>query len=242
MSDALRNGSAPASLRFGEVQKPKQQIESQIGDAITLGSLSAGTRLPSEAELAQQFGVSRHTVRDALRSLEARGLILKKPGAQGGSFVRSISEESLSEELGRVMQRMLSLGRIAYDELAEVRLHLEVPAIRLAAQNRTDEQLAQMWALVQEDETEPVDSSTRTNLHGLIAEASGNALLATFILALHHQAKDLLHLPLSEQVAHGSHRQHVDMVKAIEKQDPKAAEKALLKHLGYLKASAAGES
>jgi len=236
-SIGAKAGSLVAGFAPREILKPRAQIEAQIGSAITLGSLPVGTRLPSEAELANQFGVSRNTVREALRSLETRGLIVKKTGAQGGSFVRCISEESLSEELGRLMQRLLSLGRIAYEELAEVRLHLECPAIRLASQNRTEAQLAQMWSLVNEGDVQPANSTARTNLHGLIAEASGNALLATFILALHRQGQDLLYLPINPTMVRTNHKQHVGMVKAIERCDANAAEKALLKHLSYLKAS-----
>jgi len=232
----------PEDLGFSprEILKPRAQIEAQIGNAITLGRLAVGARLPSEAELASQFGVSRNTVREALRSLETRGLITKKPGAQGGSFVRSISEESLSEELGLLMQRMLTLGRIGYDELAEVRMHLECPAIRLAARNRTDEQLARMWAIVEGEERQPAKAAkaATTNLHGLIAEASGNALFAAFILALHRQGKELIYFPISPALAKANHKQHVEMVKAIERRDAVAAEKALIKHLRYVQASA----
>src|SRR5437899_4764212 len=72
------------------------EIVSQIERAIFAGELHAGDRLQSERELAEQFGVSRITVRDALRVLEARGLIRVKVGATGGAFVAR-SEEHTSE-------------------------------------------------------------------------------------------------------------------------------------------------
>lgn len=150
-------------------------------NAITLGHLGAGSRLPTEAQLAEEFGVSRNTVREALRPLEAQGLIIKKAGAQRGSFVRSVSAESLSEELRRLMQQLLSLGRISHDEIAEVCRHLEGPAIRLAAQNRTEIQLAQMWAIVRGENQRSLDGATYS-LHGMIAEASGNALFSALSL------------------------------------------------------------
>ena len=70
-----------------QVTRPRAQVEAQIKEAILLGQFAPGDKLPPETELAEQFGVSRITVRDALRVLEARGLVRVKVGAMGGAFV-----------------------------------------------------------------------------------------------------------------------------------------------------------
>src|SRR5207237_8219320 len=93
------------------------EIVSQIERAIFAAELSAGDRLQSERELAEQFGVSRITVRDALRVLEARGLIRVKVGATGGAFVADASTDRVAESLST----MIRLKRMTHSELAEAR-------------------------------------------------------------------------------------------------------------------------
>jgi len=79
--------SGAKTFRPNAVQRPREQIESQIRQAILSGSLEHGERLPSESALAEQFNVSRPTVREALSALKESGLITKSAGARGGSFV-----------------------------------------------------------------------------------------------------------------------------------------------------------
>src|SRR2546421_3011374 len=93
------------------------EIVSQIERAIFAAELSAGDRLQSERELAEQFGVSRITVRDALRVLEARGLIRVKVGATGGAFVADASTDRVAESLST----MIPLKRMTPSELAQAR-------------------------------------------------------------------------------------------------------------------------
>src|SRR6266498_379766 len=79
-------------------------IVHQIKTQIFTGHLPAGNRLPSENELGDQFGVSRTTVRDALRVLESQGLIDIKVGAGGGAFVAAPRHETVSESLSNMLK------------------------------------------------------------------------------------------------------------------------------------------
>src|ERR1700761_5322280 len=81
------------------VLRPREQVEHQIREAIYAGTFRQGERLPSEAELAKTLSVSRPTVREALRSLVAAGLVSKSTGASGGTFVQTLSHESLGTAL-----------------------------------------------------------------------------------------------------------------------------------------------
>ena len=75
------------------VLRPREQVERQLREAIYAGRFAPGQKLPSEADLGKLFAVSRPTVREALRSIAAAGLIRTVPGAQGGSFVSSLDHE-----------------------------------------------------------------------------------------------------------------------------------------------------
>ena len=120
------------------VSRAREQVEAQIREAILSGTFQRGDRLPSEAELASDFAVSRTTVREALRSLAAAGLISKVPGATGGSFVQAIDYRGLGSLIGESIENSLRLGSIDFDEVIHVRRLLEVPSAGLAAINRTE--------------------------------------------------------------------------------------------------------
>src|SRR6478735_588004 len=115
------------------VTRPRAQVEEQIREAILLGQFAQGEKLPPETELAQQFGVSRPTVREALGSLVSAGLIRKVPGVAGGSFVNTVTPTSLSAMLSESMDNILKLGALDVLELTELRRVLEIPAARMAA-------------------------------------------------------------------------------------------------------------
>ncbi|MGH2378065.1 MAG: FadR/GntR family transcriptional regulator, partial [Candidatus Limnocylindria bacterium] len=104
---------------FTPVRQPRAsgEIVVQIERAIFDGELLPGDRLQSERELAEQFSVSRITVRDALRVLEARGLIRVKVGASGGAFVSETNADQVAESIST----MVLLKRMSLTELVEAR-------------------------------------------------------------------------------------------------------------------------
>jgi len=203
------------------------------------GVLRSGDRLPSESELARQFDVSRNTVREALAALVTQNLIVKAPGAGGGSFVRSIDHEALGKVLSESMESLLSLGRIDFEEVALMRQHLEIPAVRLAAKNRTDAELSLLDDIIRRQKSISVQDSAVPELdaqfHVAIAEASRNRVLAAFVAALHKQTEPVSYLDLSPKVGAATVRQHQAIVKAIAAGDPAAAEVAIVEHLTYLR-------
>lgn len=233
--------SAVDGARFTghRVLRPRQQVEDHIRGAILSGSLKSGERLPSEAELARQFDVSRTTVREALRSLSTENLIRKIPGAGGGSFVRSVDHSSLTDALGESMSNLLALGNIDFEEVALVRQHLEVPAVRLAAEHRSPEDLAHLQDIVARQKVISIEDPTVPELdkdfHGTIANASGNRVLASLIVAVHRETEPVHYLDLSPEVGRNTVKQHQKIVRAIAAQDADAAELAMIEHLTYLR-------
>ncbi len=136
------------SFRPDRVIRPREQVELQLRNAVLRGEFRPGDKLPSEAMLAKQFGVSRSTIREALSALAEAGFIRTVPGATGGSFVAAIDYRSLSDSFGESVENILRVGRLTYAEVAAVRMVLEVPSARLAARTRTDEDLVTLESIV----------------------------------------------------------------------------------------------
>lgn len=220
------------------VRRPREQVETQIRKAILEGEFRTGDRLPSEATLARDFGVSRSTIREALRSLAESGFISTSPGASGGSFVEGIDHHALSTRFGDSVETIMRLGTLSFEEVAAVRLLLEVPSAGLAARNRTDAHLTELERVIQaEKETtssDPAVAELNASFHRVIAEASGNRLLGALISALHGVTHPLAYIDTSPEVGRQSVIDHIRIVKAIREQDEDAATTAMEEHLRYL--------
>jgi GntR family transcriptional repressor for pyruvate dehydrogenase complex len=108
--------------------------------------LRPGDRLGTEQELATEFGVSRPTLREALRLLAGSHLIRASTGPGGGIFVASTPNEGLSRNLSESIASMLETDSVSLDELLAARIHLEVPLAGLAAANATPETVEALQA------------------------------------------------------------------------------------------------
>src|SRR5437762_13414894 len=125
------------------VARASSAIAEQIRTAILTGRLQAGDRLSPVRELAEQFGVSRVTVRDALRSLEAMGLIQVKVGARGGAFVTAPTGSKVAQS----MSDMMVLAATTPEDIVEARLIVELGPVTLACARATDEDIGHLRAL-----------------------------------------------------------------------------------------------
>lgn len=120
------------------------QIAKSIRDAIISGDLIVDERLPSETELAEQFNVSRPTVREALKRLAAQSLIRTQRGATGGAFVNRLSFEDAYAQQITTSTLLLSMNAVSFDTACEARYALERACAPLSARRRTADQLATM--------------------------------------------------------------------------------------------------
>jgi DNA-binding FadR family transcriptional regulator len=148
-----------------------EQVASQLRRRIAEGEFPVGARLPTEMALAADLGVSRNSVREALRSLVHAGLLRARAG--DGTYVTAVSD------LAPAVARRIELDRAA--DVAEVRLLLEREGARLAAIRATTQQRDQLRrALVDRSAADDPSAYTKADLalHNLLLEASGNALLA----------------------------------------------------------------
>ncbi len=155
-----------------------ERVVEQVEMAILSGKARPGEHLPSERELMAQFAVSRSTVREALRVLESHGLVQSRPGDPNGPIVLPIS----SVPLQKSMTRLASTQSLTLVELLQFRILLEGASAFLAAEQRTDEQLAKMESALKDlsgsaDKTLTEFSQADLAFHEAMAEASQNTLV-----------------------------------------------------------------
>ena len=245
MSEPHTKDASSGAFRPKGVVRPRVQIEEQIRAAILSGELPAGHRLQSEAELSRLFGVSRNTVREGLRSLETQGLINKIPGAGGGSFVQTVDQRSLGRLLQESVGNLIQLGTVGLDELSSMREYLELPSARLAALNRSGEDMATLRSIIDRQQgisdRELNDAENRKlnlEFHHAIAQASGNLLLNTFVHAMHRVTESAQYITMEhgegEAAWESNLHHHQALVDAIEAQDAHAAETIMREHLQYI--------
>jgi GntR family transcriptional repressor for pyruvate dehydrogenase complex len=156
------------------VTRASSAIVEQIRAAILGGRLARGERLPSERDLAVQFNVSRVTVRDALRALEATGLVEIRVGARGGAFVSAPS----GSVVGQAMSDMMVMAAVRPEDIVEARLLVELGTVTLACA-RADEDDLEALREVGIRGQEALDAGTYTrelswDFHALLARAAHN--------------------------------------------------------------------
>ena len=207
------------------------KIVQQVHGALFAGQLQPGDALGSEMELADKFGVSRITIRDALRSLETMGVIKIRAGAGGGATIASGNIEYFSDALAI----QFKLSGVTTDEVIDAQVAVECAAVELAALNRTDEDLTRLVELIAESEEVLEDSVKFTRsgqqFHLAVAEASGNRALVAQFMALHHIVWPNNAHRATRPVAENAVGYHRSILKAIKHQDTTSARILMREHL-----------
>jgi DNA-binding FadR family transcriptional regulator len=207
-------------------------IADQIRTAIVTGRLGAGDRLPPERELAEQFGVSRVTVRDALRALEATGLIKVRVGARGGAFVTAPT----GSHVGQTMSDMMIMQAVSPEDIVEARLVLELGTVTLACSRATDDDVAALRELVEQSKKE-LKAGTYVRemsweFHGLVAHAAHNAAVEGITTSFRSTLS--MH-PIRTREGTRSHsrtvEEHARILEAIERRDGETARREMAHHL-----------
>lgn len=214
------------------------RISSMIVDQIRLlirdGQLSAGDRLPSERELGERFGVSRVTVREALRGLEANGLVAIRVGARGGAFVTAPS----SDRLGEGLSDLLTLSVLSPTEVTEARQVLELAIVPLVCERADETDIAELLeicdradASLESAEGYPVAISAE--FHSRVAQATHNPALALFAKTFHGPMLSSLHRAQEEdpQVGVLGTAEHRQFVVAVSNRDVQTARAVMREHL-----------
>lgn len=164
--------------RTRRLPKASDLVVTALRERIIARRLPVGAQLPSETDLMAEHQVGRVTVREALRLLERDGLIEVRRGTKGGIFVRHPEIHQVSE----VITLLFGVNETTLREFVEFRQLVEPTAAALAATNISPEQREQLARMVADDE----DLIRVPDLHVLVAEATGNGVLAVALNALHH--------------------------------------------------------
>jgi DNA-binding FadR family transcriptional regulator len=228
-----------ALLPVRRVRKAHEQIADQLRALIVSGQLAVGEKLPSESALAKEFGVSRATVREALRTLATERLIFTARGTGGGSRVSSPGLDFISEFLQANMRLLTEMHHITLEELLEAREHLETYGARLAAERHSQADLSRLRESVPSAEA-AIETQERfgfnINFHTILMEISGNGLLYISALPVFNVLQNSLGRgELPERWLKQVSYDHAQITDAIEACDGDAAAALMKTHLEDLR-------
>jgi GntR family transcriptional repressor for pyruvate dehydrogenase complex len=208
-------------------------ITQQIRSAILERKLQPGDRLPNERDLAERFGVSRVTVRDALRTLEAAGLLEIRLGASGGPYVTAPSARLVGEGISN----MLVMSAVEPDQIAEARLILELGTVSLVVERATDQEVEELRELAKQGasalEAGEYHRGLSRDFHALLARLAHNEAIE---LVTETFAGPLsMHAVREREPTEMSQRRTVDehlaLVEAIADRDADRAQQIMTAHL-----------
>jgi GntR family transcriptional repressor for pyruvate dehydrogenase complex len=223
-----------ADFNLVSVVRPYEQIVAQVQQAIRDNRYPRGSKLPTERELAESFGVSRSVVREAIKVLAANGLVESRQGS--GIFVRNDPIPTVT----RAFTLSVSPDAESLDKLFEFRCGLETEAARLAALRRAGDQVEAMReALALAGNTTPrhdwdTFGESDSRFHRLVAEASGNPYLVVAVATARDMQRDVVRLfsesPGRMDVAINH---HLAILEAIATGDSERSAKAMTAHIRY---------
>jgi GntR family transcriptional regulator, transcriptional repressor for pyruvate dehydrogenase complex len=214
-----------------KVEKGFEILANDLRERILSGAIRAGESLPNERELGDQTGLSRGSVREALRILEAQGLVSTKAGRYGGR----VALQPTNEFLRTSIQSFIRGRQVPFTTLIETAESIEPVLASLAAQHRTDADLATLRIIGDELETSSVASeihAANARWHLAVARASHNHLLIGVAEALN----PLIHDPHVENFASAEIRDavvraHERVYQAIVDRDAEAAGRRMARHI-----------
>lgn len=219
-------------LRVKPVRPAYRQVADELRHQIVGGALTTGERLPNETELGRAFGVSRSTVREALRVLASQHLIETTRGIQGGSFVSSPDPSQVVEDIGGALGVLVNTPALRLQDLMEARLLLEPAAARLAAERADPDQVAAIRAAVDD----PTGFASHIGFHTTLLMATGNLM----ITMMGQPVDDVLRTRLHRIGAERSEWNEVDtchraIAEHIAAGEPDEAEQEMREHLRTLR-------
>lgn len=218
-----------------------EKVAVEIQHSIQADSLAPGDFLGREEDLAKDFGVSRPTLREALRILASGNLIRANKGPGGGIFVAHTADEGISVSLSNAIAMMLETGAATMEELLDARLVIEAPLAGLAAYHADDAAKERLRVAVEAEAAADQDDpdslgSADAEIHRTVAAAAGNRMLQALVGWVFEVLQPQLVTKIHEAVVHSAViDQHRALLRAIERGDPARAERAMKDHLLYLR-------
>ena len=213
-------------------RKTYEQIVAYIRDTISSGQLRPGDRLPPETDLARSLGVSRPTVREALKVLEALNVLESSTGPTGGTFVKPLDGAGVAEYLTDSITLLMDIEELTLEELWAAREAIETRAVGMAAVRRTEQDLATMRRIIESDERKDFELYfPDITFHRTIADASKNRLLSLFMLSIHRTIRTLAERYILPEAKEISQSQHRLLYESILGRDEELAKMRMKEHL-----------
>ena len=206
-------------------------VVAKLSERIDSGLYAPGEKIPSSAQLCEEFGVSRTVIREALTSLKIAGRVLARQGA--GVYVTEKDAKTLNFEISRIDDIRSAM------QILELRLGVEIQSVALAADRRTPEALAEIARAFDhleslETDNAEVEARADFDFHLAIAKATRNPHFPSFLEAVISEINfDLVlkHRQASKAYMKKINKEHAAILAAITQGDPKAAKQALIVHL-----------
>ena len=226
----LTTATARTILGSGQTTGRAEQAAQRIGEAIRLGLILDGERLPSEVQLSEQLGIATVTLREALATLREQGLIVTRRGRGGGTFARAPQVELPDSP----PWRLLDFSTHDIRELGDHRAAISGMAAQLAAQRALPDEIANLYRQVERLRAATTVSHRRradTQFTIEVAAAAQSSRLAREELALRAEVGDLLWLERSDADHKASARSRAELVDAIRRSDPQRSRELAEHHV-----------
>lgn len=209
------------------------RVSDELLEAIASGRFRPGERLPSEREMSDRFGVSRTVIREAIRSLSAKGVLEMSEGR--GTQIATVSSTRVTEALELYLRGAQSQELLRPEHIAEVRETLETRLVELACERATEEDLEAITAEHERMATsrDPQAAAAHdAEFHRLLARSTHNALFLTLIESINATMKAIRSTSLSlEGRLPVALKEHAAILDAVRARDPEAARLAMRRHL-----------
>jgi GntR family transcriptional repressor for pyruvate dehydrogenase complex len=230
--------AADPALLFNRVEQRRSldDIVEQIRESILTGALAPGDRLPNERDLCTNFGVSRPTLREALRVLEALGLVEIRRGRGGGIF----AQEPGRELIGLALESLVRFSTASALDLVDFRLSFESENAAVAAQRRTDEdvetlrEIARVYSHLSEGSRWQEMAAIDVEFHSAVATATQNQISIAIMLAIPPALRAAIRSidsKLSPGYVELAAADHIEIAEAIGARDSDAARRVMLAHV-----------
>jgi GntR family transcriptional repressor for pyruvate dehydrogenase complex len=217
------------------------QIVKRVREALFAKELRPGDFLGTEKELAERFGVSRVVARDALRTLEAQGVVEIKIGANGGARIATGNALLFAEALAV----QLDLAGVSIAEILDAQRAIECLAAELAATNSTPDDIARLRTIIAEAERHGGDPGASTTLgrefHLAVTEASHNRVLVVQLVSLQHVSWPRRNPTLTAKVMRRIQDVHKELLALIEIRDAAGARQLMDDHVKMIRARRVSE-
>lgn len=232
------------TLKFDEVVRAgiAKQVAENIKSAIMDGRLKIDERLPTEEDLARSFGISRPTVREALKRLAAQNLIHSRRGPLGGNFVKRPDPEGLSKAITAAATLLVGIGAFDIHEIITARLETETICCRLACENHGAADLERMAAEIEMQRDETISDedfcASDVRFHRALVDSTCNGPLKLMMYTVIESFIPITNMIVfrvrERRKVAGFHRQ---IMEAVAKRDTETATRALADLLAYIRNS-----